>query len=75
MPEVGSSKIITLAPPENAIATDNLLFCPPDKFFAYSFLFSSKLTSFMSLVVYISISSPVKPLKVAYSLKCSSTVS
>jgi hypothetical protein len=35
MPEVGSSKIITFAPPENAIATESRLFCPPDKFFEY----------------------------------------
>jgi len=35
MPEVGSSKIITLAPQEKAIATESLLFCPPDKFFEY----------------------------------------
>ena len=52
IPEVGSSRIITFDPPAKASATDNLLFCPPDKFLAYSSLFSYKLTSEISLSTY-----------------------
>jgi hypothetical protein len=34
IPLVGSSKIITFDLPAKAIATDSLLFCPPDRFLA-----------------------------------------
>lgn len=34
-----------LLPPIKAIATDNLLFYPPERFLEYSFLLNSKSTS------------------------------
>ena len=52
IPEVGSSSMITLDFPAKEMATDNLLLCPPDKFLAYSSLFSFKLTSAINLVIY-----------------------
>ncbi len=49
IPDVGSSNIITLDLPANAIATDNRLFWPPDKFLEYYYLFYDKFTSHISL--------------------------
>ena len=74
MPDVGSSSTITLDPPANAKATDSLLFCPPDKFLEYSYLFSSKLTSPINLLTSSSKAYPYRPLKVANSSICSATV-
>jgi len=65
IPDVGSSKIITLDRPANAIATDNLLFCPPERFLEYSSLFYAKFTSLINLLISIFISYLSKPLKVA----------
>jgi hypothetical protein len=48
IPEVGSSRMITFEPPVKASATDNLRFCPPDRFFAYSPLFEARFTSAIS---------------------------
>jgi hypothetical protein len=51
IPEVGSSKMITLDLPAKAIATESLLFCPPERFFEYSSLFYPRLTSEISLFI------------------------
>ena len=43
--EVGSSKSMSFEPPIKAIPTDNLRFCPPDRFLAKSKRFALKSTS------------------------------
>jgi hypothetical protein len=43
-PEVGSSKIITAGLHTKAIASDNFLFIPPDKNFAFVYLKAESIT-------------------------------
>jgi len=45
---VGSSKYISLDPPINAIATESLLFYPPERFLDSTLVLSTKSTSFMA---------------------------
>jgi len=44
-PEVGSSKYINLDPPIKAIATESLLFYPPERFLERTSVLSTKSTS------------------------------
>lgn len=45
MPEVGSSKNMIFESPMNAMATESLLFCPPDRFLDNASYYSIKSTS------------------------------
>jgi len=51
MPDVGSSRITTCDPPQNAIPTDNARFCPPDSVPASDLRLGSKSRSFTNLLI------------------------
>ena len=74
MPDVGSSRMITLEPPVKASATDNLRFCPPERFLAYSPLLERRFTSAISFSTSCYRASSSRPLKAPKSRRCSSTV-
>lgn len=74
IPEVGSSKYINLESPINAMATESLLFWPPDKFLLKSSAFSYKSTSYMAFSTASGILDSSIPLNTANISKCSLTV-
>ena len=71
---MGSSKYISLDPPINAIATESLLFYPPERFLDSTLVLSTKSTSFMAYKISSWNLEDSTPLKVAKSLRCSITL-
>ena len=49
-PAVGSYRMTVLEPATKAMATDNFLFIPPDKYFDLSFLFDNSPVSVRNLL-------------------------
>ena len=74
IPLVGSSKNITELPPTKAIAIDNFLFCPPDKFLIFVFLFSSNPKSCITFDISFFIIELSTDLNTQNISRCSSTV-
>jgi hypothetical protein len=70
--EVGSSRIMNLASPINAIAIESFLLAPGDKYLTYLSISLCSITSFALFVTHFSISSfEMIPLSLQTSIKCS----